>query len=200
MDIANFTSMNCVYFWQWTRINLCSILLLCLPLLAQAQGSVYTVSSGEIHFNSNAPKELIEARSKDLKGIVDLQHKTFAFKIDVRSFAGFNSPLQREHFNENYMETPQYPEASFAGKIIEDIDLSKEGTYTIRAKGKLNVHGLQQERIIKATITNKEGKIKLVSEFVVSLADHDIKIPRVVYDKLAPDINVRVNATLQSKK
>jgi polyisoprenoid-binding protein YceI len=175
-------------------------LIVGLSFRANSQALIYTISSGQIHFNSNAPKELIDATSNALAGVVDLEHKTFAFKIDVRSFAGFNSPLQREHFNENYMETPKFPEAVFSGKIIEDVDLSKEGSYNVRAKGKLQIHGMQQERIIRATVTNKGGKIKIQTDFTVSLADHDIKIPRVVYEKLAPDINVSVKATLSPRK
>ena len=113
---------------------------------------------------------------------------------------GFNSPLQREHFNENYMESEHYPEATFTGKIIEDVDLARDGEYDVRAKGKLNIHGMEQERIIKGHVVTKNGKISLHAEFTVSLADHNIKIPRVVYDKLAPDISVTVNAVLKSGK
>jgi hypothetical protein len=53
----------------------------------------------------------------------------------MRSFQGFNSPLQKEHFNENYVESDKFPEASFKGKIIEDQDLTVDGTYELRAKG-----------------------------------------------------------------
>jgi len=60
--------------------------------------------------------------------------------------------LQKEHFNENYLESDKYPEASFKGKIIEDIDLDKDGEYEVRAKGELTIHGIMQERIIKANI------------------------------------------------
>ncbi len=42
--------------------------------------------------------------------------------LKVNSFKGFNSALQKEHFNENYMESENFPYASFEGKIIEDID------------------------------------------------------------------------------
>ena len=52
----------------------------------------------------------------------------------MRSFQGFNSPLQKEHFNENYVESDKFPDASFKGKVIEDVDLSKDGTYEVRAK------------------------------------------------------------------
>lgn len=170
------------------------VILLC-PLLTKGQ-AVYEVHEGHISFHSDAPKELISAASQGLRGIVDLRKKTFAFKIGISSFMGFNSPLQREHFNENYMETTIFPEASYSGKIIEDVDLTKDGSYVVRAKGKLKIHGVEQERIIRSLIVSANGKITIKSEFVVLLADHNIKIPKVVNNKLAPEINVSVTGIL----
>ena len=160
---------------------------------------IFEVGSGAVHFHSDAPQELIKAQSAQLRGAIDVKKKTFAFRIIISSFQGFNSPLQREHFNENYMETNKYPEGTFVGKIIEDVDASKDGEYDVRAKGKLTIHGLEQERIIKAHISTKKGKMLVTSDFTVTLADYNIKIPRVVYDKLAPDISVSVNATLHPR-
>jgi hypothetical protein len=180
------------------RSLLIAILLLC-PLFLYAQ-NIYEVSGGTVSFHSDAPKELISASSTALKGIIDVPKKTFAFKIGISSFMGFNSPLQREHFNENYMETSVFPEAIFLGKIIEDADLSREGTYVVRAKGKLKIHGIEQKRIISSTVINKNGKLYIKSDFTVLLADHDIKIPMVVSNKLAPEIRVSVDATLVQKR
>ncbi|RYE26270.1 MAG: YceI family protein [Sphingobacteriales bacterium] len=182
---------------MFTRLLLC-IFAFCYVLPAGAQ-SIYEVRKGSISFHSDAPQELIRASSDKLQGVFDVSKKTFAFRIDIVSFIGFNSPLQREHFNENYMETSIYPRALFVGKVIEDTDLSKDGEYTVRAKGKLKIHGLERERIINVRINVSGKKILVRSDFVVLLADHDIKIPRVVYDKLAPEINVSVNAQLLPK-
>ncbi|RYD57329.1 MAG: YceI family protein [Sphingobacteriales bacterium] len=178
--------------------SLILIVLMAISSIAIAQ-DIYEVSTGSISFNSKAPQELINASSPQLKGVVDARKKTFVFKINVASFQGFNSPLQQEHFNENYMETNKFPEASYAGKIIEDVNLLVDGTYDVRVKGKLKIHGLEQERIINSRIVVKNGKISIASDFIVSLADYSIKIPRVVYDKLAPDINVTIAATLLPK-
>lgn len=167
------------------------------PLLSVAQ--LYEVSSGSVSFNSKAPKELIHASSNNIKGYIDVQKRIFAFKLDIGSFNGFNSPLQREHFNENYMESGIFPQAVYFGKIIEDADVTKDGIYKVRAKGKLKIHGVEQERIINSVVETKGGKIFVKSDFVVPLADHNIKIPRIVYEKLASDINVTVNATLVPK-
>lgn len=161
-----------------------------------AVAKVWVVESGSVSFFSKAPKELIEARSKDLKGGLDLAKGVFAFQIGIVSFQGFNSPLQQQHFNENYMESAAHPLAKYTGKIIEDLDLSRDGIYSVRTKGKFTVHGITVERILPSTVTVKSGKVSLRSEFTVPLTDHNIKIPRVVYDKLAPEIAVTVVASL----
>jgi polyisoprenoid-binding protein YceI len=162
--------------------------------------SIFITSTGTINFRSDAPLELIRASSKELKGAVETDKKTYSFKIRMRSFQGFNSPLQREHFNENYMESESYPEATFNGKIIEDIDFNTPGKYTVRAKGILNIHGIEQERIIKSDVEIKEGSILIKSNFTVLLSDHKILIPKVVSEKLANEIKVEVIAELLPKQ
>jgi len=179
-------------------VRLCFFLLLLLSgLYSYGQADIFEVKSGEIHFFSEAPKELISASSKQLKGILDIRKKTFAFKIDIPSFVGFNNALQRGHFNENYMESNLYQTATYRGKIIEDVEFTKDGVYEVRTKGKLNIHGIEQERIIKVQLSVKKGKMSIKSDFTVMLTDHNIKIPRVVNDKLSPEIKVAVTANLQ---
>jgi polyisoprenoid-binding protein YceI len=173
-------------------------LLIILPgIKGFSQTNIYEVKTGEVHFFSEAPKELISASSKQIKGALDVKRKTFAFRIDISSFTGFNNALQREHFNENYMESNLYPAATYKGKIIEDVEFNKDGVYEIRTKGKLNIHGIEQERIIKVLLTIRKGKVAITSNFTVMLTDHNIKIPRVVSDKLSPQIKVTVSASMQ---
>lgn len=161
---------------------------------------LYRISEGSIHFKSDAPLELIEAHSTKLKGLIRTDDQTFAFSVANESFEGFNSALQREHFNENYMESARYPNCTFTGKIIEPVDFTKDGSYSVRAKGKLSVHGVEVERIIKSTLTIKGGVLQVQSSFVVSLQEHNITIPKVVYQKIAEEINVQVLATLTPQK
>ena len=177
------------------------LLALCC-LFVQAyppQTGLYDVRKGRIEFHSNAALELIKAESDQLKGLVDISKKQFAFKVPMSSFRGFNSALQQEHFNENYIESAKYPDASFSGKIIEDEDLRRDGTYTLRAKGQLTIHGVSQERIIKSTVVVAQGKLRINAAFTVLLADHNIKIPRIVAEKLSSEINVQIQAELEAK-
>lgn len=174
-------------------------LLLALALgawLPQPEEGAYRCDNGKVQFKSDAPLELIQARSNKLRGILDPERKTFAWTVEVATFDGFNSPLQREHFNENYMETTHFPKAVFSGKIIEDIDLAKNGAYPVRAKGKLTIHGVEQERILKGEMDVRDGTIRVRSTFTIPLSDHDIAIPKVVYQKIAEEISVTVEAEL----
>ena len=172
------------------------IFVLCMQGSSLRAQPPYEVRDGIVTFLSDAPLERITATSKLLKGIIDHNQRTFAFALDIASFQGFNSPLQRVHFNENYMESGDFPVATFAGKFIEDVDLSVDGTYEVRVKGKLTIHGVEKERIIKATVRVENGTIYIDSRFTVLLEDHDIRIPKVVLQKIAKIVNVDVSASL----
>ena len=165
----------------------------------EAASEVYESDNGTITFRSEAAQELINATSHNLHGLVDMDMRTFAFRILIRSFTGFNNGLQREHFNENYLESDRYPEATFRGKIIEQVDLTKDGKYPVRAKGILSIHGVDQERIIKSEVTIQKGTIHIGSKFTVLLTDHDIKVPKVVHEKIASEIQVEITADFKKK-
>jgi polyisoprenoid-binding protein YceI len=177
----------------------------CLAVVFLSSGSIqqtpekYTVKKGEIAFISNAELELISASSQKLQGIIDASNNQFAFSVPINSFMGFNSELQRVHFNEKYMESELYPNATFTGKIIEQTDFSKDGTYEVRAKGDLDIHGQKQIRIIKSKLVIANGTITINTSFKVPLADHNISIPSIVNQKIATEIVINVNATLIRK-
>lgn len=180
-------------------INYILLALFVISGVSWTNSGIYITSKGTINFRSDAPLEFIRASSKELKGAIDTDKKTFAFKIRIRSFEGFNSPLQREHFNENYMQSEKYQEAAFAGKIIEDINFNTPGKYSIRAKGILSIHGIDQERIIKSELEVRESSIFIKSSFTVLLNDHKILIPKVVSEKLVNEIKVDISAELLPK-
>ncbi len=171
-------------------------LLLWKPIYGQEN---YFSGEGNIYFSSEAQQEIIKASSSNLIGVINPSKKTFFFKVIIRTFHGFNSSLQQEHFNEKYLESEDFPEASFYGKIIEDIDLTINGIYDVRAKGLLIIHGVEMERIIKSTVTVENERIKIESHFSILLSDHKIKIPRVVHEKIAGEIQVDVDIDLPKK-
>jgi polyisoprenoid-binding protein YceI len=131
-----------------------------------------------------------------MEGIIDAKALSFAFIVSVNTFKGFNNGLQQQHFYENYLETDKYPDASFSGKIIESVDLTKPGTYEVRAKGQLHIHGRSQERIIKVLIVSTGTSLEATTDFSVPLTDHQITVPKIVNQKIAREIAVTVRARM----
>ena len=170
-----------------------TICLFCPPILC---GQVYMADDQRVSFTSDAPLELIEASSDALRAALRTDDQTFAFRVRINSFEGFNGQLQRQHFNENYLESNRFPEATFQGRIIERDDLNQPGTYQVRAKGKFVVHGIAQERIIPARVVSDGQQLTINCMFMVPLTDHDIQVPSIVHQKIASEIVVRVEAVL----
>jgi len=177
------------------RLVISCIFFLVTVQIAFSQGR-FSVTKGQVNFTSNAELELIKASSNKLQGLIDPQTNQFAFSIDISSFKGFNSELQREHFNEKYLESERFPKARFSGKIIEDVDLTANNTFEVRAKGELDIHGVKQTRIIKSKIVVNNGVVTIDSHFTVPLSDHNIAVPSIVRQKIATEIIVDISATL----
>lgn len=156
-------------------------------------GQIYATNDGLVHFVSDAPLEIIEAKSDQMQGLIDLEKNVFAFKMYIKSFKGFNNPLQQVHFYENYMEANDFPIATFKGKLLE---LVQKGKGVYRAKGKLEIHGRSVERIIEVELDMIDGEIDYTSSFTVPLEDHDIELPQIVYQKIAEEIRVKVNGKM----
>ena len=174
-------------------------LIISCSLLAQGAAKYYT-ENGTVAFSSEASLEIIKATSNKLVGTIDPVKNTFTFNLEIISFDGFNSPMQKVHFNENYMETERFQAASFSGRIIEKVDLNKPGVYSLRAKGKLNVHGVKQERIIKCTVKVEEGKIRAQTKFSILLDEHGIQLPKIIKQKIAEEVIVQVDAELEKQQ
>ncbi len=97
------------------------------------------------------------------------------------------------------METSRFPNATFAGKIIETVRYSNH-PQQVTLKGMLNLHGIKKQRIVDATLSWRDRNTMIIdARFTVPLKDHNIEIPRVVYQKIAEVIEVQVNAILKSQ-
>jgi hypothetical protein len=161
--------------------------------------TLYKATNVEVSFFSKTPMEDINGKSITATDLINPEKKDLAFVIQNVSFQ-FPNKLMQEHFNEKYMESEKYPASSFRGNVQEDINLKIAGIYKVTVKGKLNIHGVAQDRTIAGTIVVNEGSITLESDFKVKNADHKIKIPSLVVTKIAEELDIKVVATLLPKK
>src|SRR5476651_1473424 len=106
------------------------ILLAGLSIFQQAGQGLYVCKNAKISLYSKAPTEDIEAKSDKGTSVYNGATGDLAFGLPISSLK-FEKSLMQEHFNENYMETDKYPQASFKGKIQEPVDVSKDGSYPV---------------------------------------------------------------------
>lgn len=108
--------------------------------------------------------------------------------VPIKSFS-FQKKLMQEHFNENYLESDQYPNATFKGKLL-DWNGSTTGETDARAKGTMEIHGVEQEMTIKGILDYSDEELSLEAVFPIKLADYNIKIPKAVFYKIAEEVEV----------
>lgn len=176
-----------------------SILILAVGLSLNAFSQREITREGYVRFYSSTPVEDIEAVSNQASSVIDRESGDIAFQVLMRSFT-FEKALMQEHFNENYVESSEFPKAIFRGSFDElsEVTFDSDGTYETTVSGDFEVHGVSQERTIPVTIIVEEGTIKLESSFMVEPADHDIDIPSAVRNNIAREIEVTVKAVYQS--
>ncbi|SEJ40737.1 YceI-like domain-containing protein [Dyadobacter koreensis] len=162
-------------------------------------GQLYMTRTGETSFFSETPLENIAAVNKQVLVILNTANGEIAIKMQQRGFH-FPNKLMEEHFNENYMETEKYPAAVFTGKIKEQIDYSKDGSYEVSVDGIIDMHGVKQNRTLKGQLVIKGGQIIMTSDFDVKLADHKIEVPNLVIAKIAEAVAVKNRFVLLPKK
>jgi polyisoprenoid-binding protein YceI len=170
------------------------ILLAWMSIINQAGQELYVCKNAKLSLYSEAPIEDISAETSSGTSVFNASTGDIAFSVNIRSFT-FPKSLMQEHFNTDYMESDKYPKATFKGKMQQQIDVTKNGTFPVTATGDLTVHGVTQNRTIAGKVTVDNGTVTITSEFMVKCADHHITIPRLVFHNIAESIQMKVNAT-----
>lgn len=80
------------------------------------QAQKYMTRSAQVSFFSSTAVENIEAINNEVASVFDAATGELVFIVPIKSFK-FDRALMQEHFNENYLESDQFPKADFKGKI-----------------------------------------------------------------------------------
>jgi len=173
-----------------------SVVLILLILVVQGVVSAQVLKATEVKlsFFSEAPFEDIYAESSQGVSAMDIDSRSVYFKVPIRSFQ-FEKKLMQEHFNENYLESEKYPYAEFNGKIVEPIDLTAPGVHTVHVSGSLTIHNVSRNYQVVGKIVVKGDQMTATAGFPVSVADHKVKIPRLLIKNIAEVVLVKVGAS-----
>ena len=176
------------------------LLIVCVLIvqISQAQVKIFT-KNASISFFSKAPIENIEAHNKSGVSVIDKTTGALEFKVILKGFE-FEKALMQEHFNENYVESSKFPNASFKGKIqdLTKVSFDKDGNYTVIVKGDLTLHGVTKPVSSTVNFTVSKGIVSAKTDFAILLSDFAISIPSLVKDKISQNIKITVNATYKA--
>lgn len=174
-----------------------ALLLLLGTGLVSAQQKM-TTKTGKVTFEASVPSfEEVKATNSGVTCVLNPATGEIASLALVKGFR-FKIALMEEHFNENYIESDQYPKATFKGKI-EGFDAtqlsSTDKDYTI--KGTLELHGKTNPVIASAKIKKTDAGIEIVCSFTTNADAYAISIPSVVKSKVSNKVEVRSQFVLK---
>ena len=163
--------------------------------------SKYLTKSGSMSFEASQPSfEPIEAKHSAVSALLNADTGELAVLALVRGFR-FPLALMEEHFNENYIESHQYPKTSFKGSILNfDSNALSNQPRTVQLTGELSMHGVTKPISVSATITQSDEQITLTSSFSVKTSDFGIEIPSLVRKQIDENVQVEVSLPLQRKQ
>jgi polyisoprenoid-binding protein YceI len=143
----------------------------------------------------------VEAVNRSVTCVVDLKTGALQFALLMKGFE-FERALMEEHFNENYVESNKFPKSEFKGKIkdVDEIDFTKDGTYKLKVKGDITIHGETKEVETEGKLVVQGGKINADADFNLKLSDFKISIPGLVADKVAKTVKITVSCSLEPLK
>ena len=158
-----------------------------------ADAQKYVLEKSVVTFFSEAAIENITAKNEKTSSVLNTQTSEVAFSVPIREFQ-FAKKLMQEHYNEKYMESEKYPKSTFAGKMI-GFSSTSTGVQQVKANGKLTIHGVTRDVEIPGTAEVQSNKILMKAKFVVKLADYNIKIPQLMWQNIAEQVEVTVDFT-----
>lgn len=160
-------------------------------------GQKYKTEKSVVIFFSDAAIEDITAENKNAAGVFNPETGEIAFSIPIREFQ-FAKSLMKEHFNEKYMDSEKYPKSTFQGKI-NGFDTKASGAQSVKAAGKLSIHGETKDIDVPGTIEVQGDKMIMKSKFIVKLEDYKITIPQLMWQNIAEQVEVTLDFTFKSQ-
>lgn len=177
-------------------------LLLLINIFTLNGQTKFFTKNGKVFFNATSSIEKIEAINEKATSIIDISSGSIEFSVLMRAFI-FEKDLMQEHFNENYIESDKYPKAIFKGIVMDmkSVDINKNGTYPVKVKGMLTLHGETNELFVEASLTITDGNITAgKSQFKILLKNYKIDIPSIVKDKISNEVKIIIELNYQPFK
>ena len=178
-----------------------TLFLLSLPIEAVTAQEKYIDKHGIVVFEASEELfEPVKARNESVTVILDLSNGEIASLALIRGFE-FSNPLMQEHFNENYIESELYPKALFQGRILNfDKEQLGQSALEYTVQGTLKVRDIDKPLRTTVRIQRVGEVISIRGRFTALPGDFDIKIPKIVANKIAKQVLVNIDFKLVSNQ
>jgi hypothetical protein len=171
------------------KIMLLLLLLYANLILGQEE---MTTNAGIIDFEASVPLfEEVKATNNKASCILNTKTAAIASVVLIQDFR-FKIPMMEKHFNDNYMESADYPKATFKG-IIEGFNWNIIGTAPkeFKLNGTLKLHGKSKKIGTIAILRKVDGRLEIMADFDIRLRDFNIEIPEMLCMKVSETVNVK---------
>ena len=174
----------------------------------RAVGQEYHVdrdADNEVRFISRAPFDEFEGVTDRIDGYVLLdgprlqegapQEAQLYLEVDLGSLdtgIGLRNRQMRDH----YLEVEKFPYA-FLEATIERVEVDDDGVFHVTAHGVLNIHGVEREMDVPCDVSERGQGYRVRCTFNTRLSDFDIKIPKLMFLKLANEVRLELDFTVQ---
>ena len=160
----------------------------------------YATQTGMVSFEASVPSfEEVKAKHENASAILNTADGTFASLVLVRGFR-FKVALMEEHFNENYMESSEYPKAVFKGKLQDFSMETLSGTPNeFMLLGTITIHGVTKDLNTPVMVSKEGNQVLLKTALQLNPEDFEIEIPSLVRKKIAESVQVECNYLLKAK-
>lgn len=179
--------------------NIFVYLIVFLALQAAVGQERYKTSEGVVSFDASSPLEDIKAVNSKVNAILDSSTGEMAVVLLIKDFQ-FRRKLMQEHFNENYLHSDTYPKAIFTGTLKDfSLDELSAQNRAFELTGEISIHGVTRPFSSQIELRKSDEGISGSLKFVIRSEDHNIKVPRVVFKKVAEEVNVAAEFSLSAK-
>jgi polyisoprenoid-binding protein YceI len=156
-----------------------------------AQKEIMT-TKGHVNFEASVPLfEEVNATNETAQCVLNTENGEIKTVVRMKDFR-FKLSLMENHFNEKYLESNRYPNATFKGKI-QGFNWHIIGTTSkeFKIKGKLQMHGKSKEINTTLYLRKIENGLEIISDFDLNIHDFNIEIPKMLSMKVTEKVNIK---------
>jgi polyisoprenoid-binding protein YceI len=163
--------------------------------------------ASRMRFESKAPMETFDGKTKKISGSVDLDPAQLAEEIAVRievdlASLDTGSAMRNKHMYENHLHVDKYPKAVFTGGKLSDLSatqLTEGAKVTGNIAGTMSLHGVEKPLQAPIELTYQGGGLHVTTRFKIKLADYSIPRPQFLMMKLDESQSVTVDLDARPK-